>query len=66
MVGEGRVYGMGSAMSLFNMSMSLGLASGALVAGLIADTLEINFVFYFFSVVGVFGIIFFAMSNKKI
>lgn len=63
MVEEGRVYGMGSAMSLFNMSMSLGLASGALVAGLLTDTLGINFVFYFFSMIGVFGIIFFAMSN---
>lgn len=64
MVGEGRVYGMGSAMSLFNMSMSLGLASGALVAGLLADVLGLNFVFYFFSVVGVFGIIFFAVNNE--
>ena len=64
MVVEGRNYGMGSAMSLFNMSMTVGLTSGPPVAGLIADIFGISSVFYFLSALGFFGIGFFVLNCR--
>ena len=65
MVEAGRIHGMGSAMSLFNMSMSLGLASGPLVAGWIADVSGMNCVFCFLSALGLVGIGFFALNCRR-
>jgi MFS family permease len=64
MVEEGRVYGMGSAMSLFNMSMSLGLACGPLLAGVLVDTVSLNFGFYFFGFIGILGLMSFALHCR--
>ena len=38
MVDEGKIFGLSTTMSLFNMSMTLGLAIGPPLAGCIADT----------------------------
>lgn len=55
-VAEGRSYGMGTAMSLFNMSMSLGLACGPLLAGWIADVWSVTTTFHVFGMIGLCGI----------
>jgi MFS family permease len=54
-VEEGKKYGMGSTMAVFNVAMSLGLGSGPLVSGLIHDISGLKAVFYFSAVLGVFG-----------
>jgi len=64
MVEEGRVHGMGAAMSLFNMSMSLGLVCGPLVAGWLTDTLGLNSAFYIFGTLGVLGLAFFTLNSQ--
>lgn len=61
-VTEGRKYTMGKVMALFNIAMSLGLASGPIFGGLIRDISNINNVFYFSSTVtlcGTFAFIYF-------
>jgi len=55
-VEEGRKYGMGSTMGVFNMAMSIGMATGPLMGGLIADLMNIDSVFYFGAVMGLLGI----------
>ena len=55
-VEEGKKYGMGSAMGVFNMAMSIGMATGPLMGGLIADLMNIDSVFYFGAGMGLFGI----------
>jgi MFS family permease len=54
-VGEGKKFGMGSTMAVFNVSMSLGLGCGPLVSGIIHDLTGLTVVFYFTSFVGVTG-----------
>jgi MFS family permease len=54
-VGEGKNFGMGSTMAVFNVSMSLGLGCGPLVSGLIHDLTGLKAVFYFAAFVGVTG-----------
>jgi MFS family permease len=55
-VTEGRRHGMGSAMSLFNMSMSLGLACGPLLAGWITDLWSVTTTFHIFGMIGLCSI----------
>ncbi len=55
MVGEGKSYGMGSIMALFNMSMDLGQLMGMLIGGLIFDFLGLSYIFYFGCVMGFIG-----------
>jgi MFS family permease len=54
-VGEGKKFGMGSTMAVFNVSMSLGLGCGPLVSGIIYDYSGLSEVFYFAAFVGVAG-----------
>ena len=54
-VGEGKKFGMGSTMAVFNVSMSLGLGCGPLVSGIIYDYSGLREVFYFAAFVGVTG-----------
>ncbi len=54
-VDEGRKFGMGSVMAVFNMAMSIGMVIGPLMAGGIADLANINSVFYFASGMAVIG-----------
>lgn len=65
MVEEGRRHGMGVTMTLFNMSMSLGLASGPLLAGWTADRSGLNALFTVFSGIGLLGIAPYAFLNRK-
>ena len=55
-VEEGKKYGMGSAMGVFTMAMSIGMTAGALIGGLIADLMNIDSVFYFGAGMGLFGV----------
>jgi MFS family permease len=54
-VEEGRKYGMGSTMSIFFLAMSIGLAIGPIISGVIADFINVNSVFYFGAVMGIIG-----------
>lgn len=54
-VEEGKTYGMGAAMGVFTMAMSIGMSAGPLAGGLIFDAWNVDAVFYFASVVGLAG-----------
>ncbi len=54
-VGEGRRFGMGSTMSMLMVAMSIGMAIGPLLSGIIADFVNINSVFYFAAGMGLIG-----------
>ncbi|MCK4308040.1 MFS transporter [candidate division WOR-3 bacterium] len=58
--GEGRKYGMGSSMGIFNMAMSIGMAIGPFVGGWITDAIGVKFVFLFAALAEVVGIALFA------
>jgi DHA1 family multidrug resistance protein-like MFS transporter len=44
---EGRKYGMGASMAMFNMGMGVGMSVGPILAGLAADLWGVEFAFYF-------------------
>ena len=54
-VEEGRKFGMGSTMSILMMAMGIGFAVGPTLSGAIADSVDINAVFYFGGIVGLIG-----------
>jgi len=54
-VEEGRRFGMGSTIAIFTMAMSIGMAIGPLLGGVITDFASINSVFYFGASVGLVG-----------
>ena len=54
-VEEGRKYGMNSTMTIFAMAFSAGMATGPLLAGTIADSINTISVFYFAAAVGLLG-----------
>jgi len=54
-VGEGRKFGMGTTMAMFAMAMSIGMAIGPILGGIIADYLDVNSVFYFAAAMGFVG-----------
>lgn len=58
--GEGNKYGMGSSMGIFNMALSLGMACGPLIGGLVSDSIGVKFTFYFAAGVELVGILLFA------
>ena len=63
-VEEGRKFGMGSTIAIFAMSMSIGMAIGPIVAGVIADFININSVFYFGAAIGLVGTTLFIWFTK--
>jgi len=63
-VEEGRKFGMGSTIATFAMSMSIGMAIGPIVAGGIADFININSVFYFGAAIGLIGTTLFIWFTK--
>jgi len=65
MVTEGRRYGMGGAMSLFNMSMDFGLAIGPLIGGVLSDALGLSYVFYLCSIIGFLGVCYFGLQSQQ-
>ena len=54
-VGEGRNYGMGSAMSTLFVAMGIGMTIGPIMSGVVADFASINSVFYTAAGMGVIG-----------
>ena len=65
-VTEGRSFGMGSTMGIFNMAMSIGLAAGPMVGGVIYDYLNISVVYYFAGFFGLLGTSFFIWFLRPI
>ena len=51
-VKEGKQYGMGSTMAIFNVAMSVGLAIGPLTSGIVFDVWGLSGVFYFCTTLG--------------
>jgi MFS family permease len=51
-VTEGKNFGMGSTMAIFNVAMSVGLAIGPLTSGMILDLFGLSGVFYFCTILG--------------
>jgi len=62
---EGREFGMGSTMSLMVMAMSIGSAIGPIASGAIADSLNIDSVFFFGAVVGIITACLFAAKAGR-
>jgi len=54
-VEEGRRHGMGAMMAIFNLSMSLGLATGPILGGIIADLGGLAPIFYLGGIAGFVG-----------
>lgn len=54
-VGEGKKFGMGSTIAISQMAMSIGMALGPLLGGVILDYLNVSSVFYFAAVIGLAG-----------
>ncbi len=63
-VEEGRKFGMGSTIAMFVMSMSIGMAIGPIVAGVLADFVNIHSVFYFSAAIGLIGTTLFIWFTK--
>ena len=58
-VEEGRRLGMGLVMAAFAVAFSIGMAVGPILGGMIADSLNINSVFYFGALAGLAGVVLF-------
>jgi MFS family permease len=54
-VEEGRKFGMGSTIAVFTIAFGLGMTTGPLLAGMMADFIGINSVFYFAAAAGLTG-----------
>lgn len=54
-VEEGRKFGMGSAIAVFTVALSIGMSAGPILGGVIADFVNINSVFYFGAVMALVG-----------
>ena len=65
MAQEGRLYGHGSLMGLFNSAMSLGMIMGPLFSGLIMDLFEVNFIFYFIGGATLLGSVLLIAIHRK-
>lgn len=63
-VEEGRKYGMGSTLAIFTMAMSVGMALGPVLSGVIVDAADINSVFFFGAGVALVGTIFFIWFTR--
>ena len=63
-VEKGRKFGMGATMSIMMMAMSVGMALGPTLSGVIADSVGVNAVFYFGGVIGIIGTGLFAWFTR--
>ncbi len=63
-VEEGRKYGMGSAISAITMALSIGMALGPILSGIIVDFININAAFYFNAGLSLFGAALFAWFTR--
>jgi len=64
MVDEGRRFGMGSTIAIITMAMSIGIAAGPILGGVVADFININSVFYFGAGMGLAGTSLFIWLTK--
>jgi len=55
---------MGITISILAMAMSMGMATGLLVSGLIADWVNIDSVFYFAAAMGLIGVSLFVWATR--
>ncbi len=62
---EGKLYGMGSTMAIFNSAMSIGLAIGPLTSGVILDLWGLSGVFYVCTFLGFLGTVIVAWLFSK-
>ncbi len=63
-ISQGRRFGMGIVMASLNMALAIGMSVGPILAGVIADTLSVGFVFYFASAVVLIGAIIFSRLTR--
>jgi MFS family permease len=63
-VTEGRKFGMGVTMAMYNMIFNVGMALGPILAGVIADSLSTTFVFYFGAAIVFAGVIAFGLFTR--
>ena len=63
-VEEGRRFGMGSTIAIFTVAMSIGMAIGPILSGVLADLAHINSAFYFVAGIGLLGTTLFAWFTK--
>ena len=64
-VEEGRRYGMGKAMAVFNMGMGMGTSIGPILAGLAADWFGVQYAFYFASAVMLLSTVTFSQFTRR-
>ena len=64
-VEEGRKYGMGSAIAVFTMALSIGMAVGPILSGAIVDFTSINSAFYLGAVMALVGAGLFAWFTRS-
>ena len=64
-VDEGRKFGMGSTIAVITLAMSIGMAIGPLLGGVITDFVSINLVFYFAAGMGLIGTSLFIWFTKN-
>ena len=64
-VEEGRKFGMGSAIAMFTVALSIGMAVGPILSGIIVDFTSINSAFYFGAVMMLVGAGFFAWFTRS-
>ena len=64
-VEEGRKFGMGAAIAMFTVALSIGMAVGPILSGVIVDFTSINSAFYFGAVMMLVGAGFFAWFTRS-
>jgi len=64
-VEEGRKFGMGTTIALFTLGMSIGQAVSPLLAGVIADLVNINWVFYLGAFTALMGVALFIWFTRS-
>lgn len=62
---EGRKYGMGISMAMFNMGMGVGMSVGPILAGLVADLWNVESAFYFMAALMLVSTIAFAGFTRR-
>lgn len=65
MVDEGRRFGMGATIAIITMAMSIGMATGPLLGGVVADFVNIDSVFYLAAGMGLAGTSLFIWFTKE-
>lgn len=62
---EGRKYGMGISMAVFNMGLGVGMSVGPILAGLASDLFGVEFAFYFMAVLMLVCTIAFSQFTRR-